>query len=458
MSFVRRFSRILYFTFAAVTGLAQSAPPVRLPKVDERWTIESALARALEANPEFLAAKAEHERQEGVRMQARARLLPQLNLSASSDKRDQGLTDRSPQEFNLPPNERSIIASSNYDAHMELRQLIFDGFDTWNQAKKYRALELESRFSMESAAQRTIALVRQAFDAVLWRREALAKERERVTALQQVVDWTVKKQEAGEVAEYEKYRAQAELKLAEADLAQALSNVAKAEQAFRRLLMIPDGIATGSPLLIEGELKPRILTWTLSEAIAMAHARRPDLSAAAANLKAAQHSVHAAYGSYLPKVEAYVSYGARSSYYDETRRLEGWSGGAAASWNIFDGLETRGRIKMELASRRAAEVRLEDTAMQIDSQLRELYAGVELARSMVEAQRGAADLAGRSLSQARRLHQLGQISLEQVLQAELTSRQAELGWLEAIFNHNSTITEIEYSVGSGLATSATPRR
>jgi len=457
MSFVRKSARILGLHLFVAAGFAQAMRPVQLPRMGERWTEENALQRALEANPDFLAAKAEYERQQGIRMQVRARLLPQLSFSASSDKRDQGLIDRSPQEFSFPPSQRSNVAASSYNARVELRQLIYDGFDAWNQDKKYRAQEDEARFAVESAAHRTIALVRQAFDAVLWRREALAKERERVTALQQVVDWTVKKQEAGEVAEYEKFRAQAELKLAEAELAQALSNVAKAEQAFRRLLMVPDDVATGSSLLLEGELKPRALPWTLPEAIAMAHARRPDLSGANANLKAAQHSVRAAYGGYLPKLEGYVSYGAQSSYFDQTRRLDGWSGGVAASWSIFDGLETRGRIKMELAARRSSEVRLDDIEMQIDSQLRELFAGVELARSTVEAQRVAADLAGRSLGQARRLHELGQVSLEQVLQTELTSRQAELGWLEAIFNHNSTITEIEYAVGSGIEPSAPVR-
>ncbi|MBI4659566.1 MAG: TolC family protein [Verrucomicrobia bacterium] len=423
------------------------------PESDGQWTLEKALQRALEANPDLLAAKLEYERQQGIRVQVRARLLPQLNVSASRDKRDVGLIDRTASELTLPANERSFVASSSYDARVELRQLVFDGFGAWNQARQHKALEDESRLAMETVAHRTVALVRQAFDAVLWRRDALAKEQLRVVALQQVVDWTVKKQEAGEVPEYEKFRAQAELKLAEADRTQTQTNVAKAEQYFRRLLMISDEVGPGKPLLFEGELRPRSLAWTLSEATSMAQVRRPDLAAAAARLKAAQYALRGARSDYLPRIEAYAAYGARSSYFDESHRLDGWSGGAAARWNIFDGLETRGRIRAQLAGQRIAEVRLEELGFQITGQLRELYAESEQWRSSMDAQRVAADLAGRALVQARRLQELGQVGLEPVLQAELTSRRAQMGLLEAIFNYNAVIAQIEFSVGGRIESS-----
>lgn len=447
MSFACRLLFGLGAAFALATGYAESVPP---PANDLSWTLERALQRALEANPDFLAARLDYERQQGVRIQVRARLLPQLNVAASREKRADGLIDRTTAELTLPPNQRSFVASSSYDMRVELRQLIFDGLGAWNQTKQYKALEDEARLAMEAVAHRTVALVRQGFDAVLWRRDAAAREQLRVVALQQVVDWTVKKQEVGEVPEYEKFRAQAELKLAEADRAQAQSNVAKAEQYFRRLLMIPDRSVDGKLLMLEGELKPRTLAWTLEEATGMARTRRPDLAAAFAHLKAAQYGVRAARGDYLPKIEAYTSYGTRSSYFDESHRLEGMSGGATARWNIFDGFETRGRVRAQLSGQRIAEVRLEELGFQINAQLREMYADAEQWRVSIDAQRVAADLAGRALSQARRLQELGQAGLEQVLQAELTSRRAQLGQLEAVFNYNSIVAQIEYAVGGRI--------
>ncbi len=433
---------------------AGPVPTGGIPPAGQPWTVDLALQRALEANADFLAAKAEYERQGGVRIQVRARMLPQLNIVASTDQRDRSLIDRSKDELDqktkFPATKESAVAVSAYDARVQLQQLVFDGLESWHQTKRYKALETQARFMMEAVAHQTVALTRQAFDAVLWRRGALAAQEERVSALQRVAEWTQKKQRLGEVADYENFRAQAELKLAEAARAQALSDVAKAEQSFRRLLMLPDGGATETPLLLEGELHPRTLGWTLPEAISMAHARRPDLSAAMASVQAARYGVRAAYGGYLPKVQATFGYQARSSYFDTSHRLDGWTGSLAASWAIFDGFENRGRLRSELATKRAAETRLAELELQIDSQLRELYAGLDLARSAVEAQRVAADLGKRSLAQARRLQELGQASLEQVLQAELTSRQGELGLLEAIFSHNATVAQIEYSIGDGF--------
>lgn len=450
----RCFASIVSLTACASFGQTVSGPPVP----SERWTIEKALQRASEANPDLVAARLDYERQRGVLMQVRAKLLPQLGLSASADKRAEGLIDRTREEFTRPPDTRSFVASSSFDARIEVRQALFDGFESWNQTKRYRALEEQARLTMEAMARRTEALVQQTFDAVLWRREAMVRETERLAGLRQVVDATIRKQVVGEVAEFERFRAEAELELAKSDLVQAKSNLARAEQALRRLLMIPNDETAGTALILEGELKPRSITTTLAGAIKMAHAHRPDLAAADATLKAAQYGSRAANSGYLPRIDAYVAYGARSSYFDESHRLEGFSGGAVARWSLFDGLETRGRVRAQLAERRAAEVRLGDVNFQIDSQLKELFAGLELSQSAVDSQRAATDLAKRSVAQARRLHQLGQTSFEQVLQAEVSSRRAELGYLEAIFNHNATIAQIEYSVGGAAVMHAAKPR
>lgn len=447
MKFARGF--VYFASLSVVAAFSQPETPAvsALNEEDVHWTVEKAVQRALDANPDFLLAKTEYERQQGLKVQVRARMLPQIALTASGDERAKYSIDRSPGEFREQPDKRSALAATSYDARIVLQQLIFDGLSTWNQTKRYKAMETQARFMVEAAAHQTVALVRQSFDAVLWRRGALKTIQERVAALQQVVHWTERKQALGEVAEFENFRAQAELKLAEAAVAQATSDVAKAEEGFRRVLALPDGGSVQTPLILEGELHPRTLEPSYSEAVAKAHARRPDLSAAMAAVTAARYGVRAANGGYMPRIQASSGWGSRSSYYDASKRLDGWSVAIAAQWNIFDGFENRGRVRTELAGRRAAEIRLAELQLQIDSQLRELYAGLELARSAVEAQRTAADLGGRSLMQARRLHELGQVSLEQVLQAELTNRQAELGLLEAIFNHNATIAQIEYSIG-----------
>jgi outer membrane protein TolC len=417
------------------------------PLSDEHWTVGRAIQRALEANSDFLAAKAEYERQQGIRIQIRARLLPQLSLVASGEERAKYSIDYPPNSINGKPDKSSSLEATSYDARLQLQQLVFDGLGAWNDVKRYKATETQARFMVEAAAHQTVALVRQAFDAVLWRRDALETEQQRVVALRQVVHWTERKQSLGEVAEFEMFRAQAELKLADAALAQATSEVAKAEQTFRRMLMIPDN---GRPLSLDGSLRPRTMGWTYAEAVSMAHSRRPDLSAALSAVSAARYGVRAAKSGYMPRIQASAGWGSRSSGYNAGRRLDGWTVGLVAQWNIFDGLENRGKVRMELANRRTAEIRLDELQLQIDSVLRELYAGMELARSAIDAQRAAADLGGRSLGQARRLHELGQVSLEQVLQAELTSRQAELGLFEAIFNHNATVAQIEYSIAEGF--------
>jgi outer membrane protein TolC len=84
---------------AAPTTMAQPG----LGPVGEVWTLEHALARAMEANPDLLAAKYEVERQEGARLQVTARLLPTVTASAGLNQREQGLVDIPPSQRANPP-------------------------------------------------------------------------------------------------------------------------------------------------------------------------------------------------------------------------------------------------------------------------------------------------------------------------------------------------------------------
>src|SRR5688572_6744708 len=61
---------------SAADGGAADTPGALPP--DNVWNLETAVARAMAANTELAAAKYEFERQEGVRLQLRARLVPNV--------------------------------------------------------------------------------------------------------------------------------------------------------------------------------------------------------------------------------------------------------------------------------------------------------------------------------------------------------------------------------------------
>lgn len=414
------------------------------------WTLERALERAMEANGELLAAKHEFERQEGIRLQVRARMLPTVAISGSANQRQQGLVDEAPSQRLRPPTPDSAVALSSYDVRVEIRQLVFDGFGTWNQIKRQQLVAKQSYLSLYTTALRTAAQVRQAFDAVQMRTGMVNSEQRRVEEFEQIVSITARKQAVGEIPEFELLRAEAELQGARAEMADASRALGQAQQAFRRLLQISD---QGEALRLSGAFQPREFKLPLDEAIGRAVANRPDLEGAALAVEAAKRNERAQKGRYVPRVEIFGNYGARSSYYDSSYRLEGWTVGTAGQWSLFEGGAGRGQEAVLRAERRAAEDKLIDTRHQITSRLRELYQGVEQARAAMESQAKSVNLATRASRDARRLFEAGQANLEQVLQAGVTRRRAESRYSEAVYIFNSLVADIEFSVGGQLGDS-----
>lgn len=408
------------------------------------WTLEVALDRAFISNPDIIEARQAVEAQEGVRLQARARIFPQLSGVASIDKRAESLIDRSPDDLSKAINQRLALTSSGYDLRIEVRQMVFDGFTSWNQIRRQDLVRKQSYLTFLSTVNRTASLVRQAFDAILLRQRTLTLELRRIGDLKQLVDWSMRKQMAGEIAEFESLRAETEWQAAQAEAAEAKRNLAQAEQVFRKLLQIPD---SDKGLQLDGELSQRLFDIDYESAVGRARAHRPDLESAQLRVSADKLQQRALMGELGPKIEVFASYGARSSYYEPARQLEGWTVGALGRWNFFDGGEHRGRTRAQLAERRVSEARLVEVEHQIVSQMRELFEGLAQAREALTARRKTADLALRATTQARRMFEAGQANIEQVLQSEVVWRRSENSMSEAIYNYNITVAQIEYAMG-----------
>lgn len=422
-------------------------PPVPsvLPSADRVWTMEQALARALEANPDVQVALAGINRQDGVRLQTAALLYPRLGVSASVERRAESLIDRSPEEFDRIPSLRTALAESSYDSRIELRQVVFDGLSGWNQVKRAALLKKQAAVDAREIYLRVAAQVRQTYAAILYRQRVVEMRRDAVRDLAHLADVAHKRFTAGEISEFESLQALSVLRSTEADLAQAEAELAQGEEGFCRMLYV-DKPAGG--MRLTGKTEPLEYQETIGAALSRARVERLDLRSAELQLEAVKLAQKAASGAFAPRVEAYVNYGFRSSYYDFGRQLDGWSVGALVRWDIFDSGQTIGAIRMQKADRRMAEIRLAETQRLVGSQVRELFASLEQSKIVIAAHASARDLGERSVREARQLYEVGRVSLEQVLNAELNYRQALLGWLGAVFTLNLTIYQLDYATAN----------
>ncbi len=426
-------------------GTKLPAIPSPLRSDQQVWTVSSALVRALQSNPDIQVALATVQRQDGVRVQVASALFPRISASGSIDQRDRSLIDRSAEELaraGNPLTPLTIIAERSYSAQIELRQTLFDGFASWHQVRRAALLEKKASVDARELYLRIASQIRQAYDTTILRQTIVQTRRDAVRDLSHLAGVGQKRFAAGEISEFESLRAQTALRSAEADLAQAEADVARAEELFCRILYIE---RPASGLRLVGQVQPLDYKDTLESALSRAKAGRLDLRSAALQLDAANMAVRIAGAGFSPRVEGFVNYGLRSSYYDDNRHLEGWTVGAVVRWDIFESGQTVGLMRAQRAERRIAEIRLAEVQHLIGSQVRELFAALAQAKIVIASHASARDLGERSKREAIRQYEVGRASQEQVLNAELAYRQSLVGWLSSVYNHNLAIYQLDYA-------------
>lgn len=415
------------------------------------WTLPAAIERALSLNPDIQRAEASMNRQRGIRVQVRSDLLPSMTLTGSANGRDEGLIDRNPNGFNQVPSDQTAITQDSYIGSIEFRQIIFDGLKRWNRYKQETLRLKGERSTVEDTQRRIASFVKQSFDQLLFMSSVVEIRKETVSTFETILDITQKKLSAGDVTEYESLRVRTELQSAIAELAEAETNLIKAEQIFRSLLVLPQPVdSQDERIKLAGKLEEVPFDKSFGKALGLALDNREDLRAARYRWEAEKKGVHAAHGEWLPMLEVFANYSLRSSYFDDNTELEGWTIGAVGHWNIFDGFQRSGAIVSEKAEARAAQITYQELEYKITSQLQELYAQIAQSRSVIKYHRASMDLGSESLHQAERLYEVGQVGLEIVLDAQITLRHSQINFSRALFNYNSALAQIEYAIATPL--------
>lgn len=428
-----------------IRGLPGLSPELSAPGYI--WNLDTAISRALVANPTLVEAKLMVERQISLAVEAGARGRPQVAITGGHDWRDRGALDRGPN----PNNQQTALADRSYDVRLEVRQLLFDGGGIANTIKREKLQTLQTRLALQLAAYRAVALVKQHYDAVLFRETTLANARRRELSVQQIADFTERRWKLGEQTEIGHLRAQTELRLAQADIVKSQRDLQQARIGFARQLYLPAPEESQTiSYTLSGELAPNTLTLPRDEAISLAVARRLDLQAAQIQVQLADAVVKAVKSDAYPKIEANVGYGYRSSYYDYRHDLDGWTAGISGRWPIFDGNAVKARTRAYRVEQRVTQVRLEDMELKVRTEVAELYGSLQLARSALVAQQEAKELAEKSLAFSKRAYELGQATLEQVLEMEEVLLRSQNAYAEAILTLNATVAQLEYSVGGAL--------
>ena len=150
-------------------------------------SINSVVGQAVKNNPNVKEAIARYEQKSADIDVARSDYLPQLNVRGTVGK--QRITYNSANRQNGTENSQEI--------GIVLSQLLFDGFNTWNNIDRVKAETLAERYNTLSVAENTALEAASAYLSVLQRQEELSLAQQNIRVHEKIVQDITRKASSG---------------------------------------------------------------------------------------------------------------------------------------------------------------------------------------------------------------------------------------------------------------------
>ncbi|MGE5246852.1 MAG: efflux RND transporter permease subunit [Verrucomicrobiota bacterium] len=390
------------------------APPARAagePVPVTVLSLDEALRAALASNRDIGLAAEQRTRLTGKYVEERASALPQLLGSASVQR----AYDETLAVFGLP------AGNDRYDARLAVSQPVYSSGVVSAGIRAAKAGLAASGDRLRTTRQEVIRKVHAVFYDVL-----LAKELSRIAVEnrdQKIrhLDEARKRYAAGTATDYDVLVADVALQNSRPAVLRTENLVLVAREQLRSLIGWD-----GREVDARGELSATVGEYPAYESsLATAVDHRPELADLRHRLGLAEELLVVARGGTLPRLDAQAGVG----YVDQDFGVFGaegksWSIGLFASWPLFDGLRTRGRVAQ--AKSDIASLRLEE-AQQLDAIAVEVRNAVNAVR---EAGETVAALSG-TVEQAERLVTMAEKGYEFGVKTRLDVDDAQLNLIQA---------------------------
>lgn len=403
-------------------------------------SLEQAVKLALENHPALREAEAAVEAADAQLKQVRASYFPQLSFSGIGKVGLSGATGAlGLPGFPASPFFRNTAYSANW------YQTIFDFGRTRRRVASQRSLAEMSRLRQESDRQRVVHAVRRAYYSTLQARR-FVELAERTVEERRLTLTHVRAYFQAQL------RSQLDVRLAEANLAEAQGDLIRAQSAVRTAraaLRTAMGIEDEVMYDLEepaGEIRPPA---ALEELLEAARMKRPDLKAAEAKIAALSAAVGAAESERRPEFRGFAATGQgrfRGTPVKENQRHG--LGALGIFFPFFTGgrLEgAQGEAEAELRGAMAArdllrqQIRLEVTTAH--SRVLETQEGI---RAAADRERAAAE----ALRLAKARFQARLASFLELTTAEVALTSAETNHARARFDYEAARADLDFAVGA----------
>jgi len=373
----------------------------------------------------------------GQRWKELGDLLPNLSAQVSENVAQDNLAARG---LRFPGFPTVVGPYGFFDARVYLKQSVLD-FAVLERVRAATANEQAAQYSYKDARDLVVLATGNAYLQALAGAARVETSTAQVETAQALYDKAEDQRRAGVIPAIDALRAKVELQNRQQQAIVARNDYAKQKLTLGRIIGLPGGQEI--TLTDQAPYEP-LATLGLEEDLQRAFLSRSDYLAAAAQVRAAEHSHRAAKAEYLPSISMNANYG-------DLGITPGQSHGtfeAAANLNvpIFQGKNHADVLQAE-AKLHNSQQQLENLRAQIEYDVRVALLDLSAAAEQVEVARSSVDLANQTVVQARDRFSAGVVDNLEVIQAQEALASANESYISSLYAHNLAKVELAHAIG-----------
>ncbi len=344
----------------------------------------------------------------------------------------------------VPP---GAVTSKYYSASLSGGQSwSLGGYDYYN-IKEKNASKNWAKSSYQLTRQELALSVKRAYFDVLKAKMLLEIQKEALKRAEEQLKIAETKYELGAASYSDVLKAKVQYGDVELGLISAENTVKLAKATLNSWM----GREVDVPIDVEENLSVPESDYSYENALQEAMKKSPNVKKAESDLRSAEAQLGMARSTFFPSLNFYGSYSWDNADLDEIkyirRRDYNWTLSAYVSFNIFDNFTKNYSLSYAKANRKSAQESFHQKKRDVALELKQAFLSVQEANQKIDLTKRKLESAEEVLDLVQEKYNLGSASILELLDAEVSYKQAESDRVQAFYDHNLAIAEFEKAIG-----------
>lgn len=425
-----------------LTNLCWGQIEASSPKV---YSLDECIRLAVKNNATLIAAKESYNVAKSDVWTGWGRLLPRVDSRLGYSRRVEG-----PKSYLYDPETRSYPFGGTYKWYsggVSASQSWSLGGYNFYEIKEKNASKNSAKSSYQLTRQELILLVKQAYFDVLAAKMLLDIQKESLKRAKEQLKIAETRYELGAASFSDVLKAKVQYGDVELILISA-DNTLKLTKATLNSWM---GQHVDSPIDVEENLVMPEFDYSYENAMKEAMRKNQNVKKAQLDLRSAEAQLGMARSGLFPNFNLSGSYSWSNVDLDEIKHMRQrdyeWGLSASISFNVFENFQTKHNLSYAKANRKSAEENFHQTKRDVALELKQAFLGVQEAEEKIDLTKEKVKSAQEDLDLVQEKYNLGAANILELLDAEVSFKQAEADRVQALYDYNLAVAQFGKAIG-----------